>query len=1446
MAASSTSTSHPSGHLSVPATDDDELDSPVIPGEGPIWLANPHHAHRDQGATVNVLSSSVGQLKLSDLPDELGRDDMDDDAASAVGLGLGIGVAAGRGRRNGEANGAGQLPNANGAADADSVLYSPVPPKSTGFPSSSPPTSTSSSSSPGAKPRPRSLTLEQRLSNLDTRPPVLALGLNTTRAEGGGGLRARDTTADGSAFPASRTGGQANGARKGGDSSPALESPRPLFPTTSEDPFNFRESAASSSTSLSASHPKLNDVRRRTSPQRSGTPPSNSRTASHSSPTPSSARSLAPPSPSLSSRSGSSDFHMPMPAATATKTSKEDKRKSVLGVLGFGGIGRKKSSGSKKDQESNKSSSATSSANPAPFDSEDIFARMGDGGSPGTSRSSSPSSIFRKLAEGTPPTSSAPNFRRFDSAAPAGSDPPSPASAFRRMMEEGSPEMDKAPTRMTAFRRVGDSNEDIAPSPVPSTLAPSPSSIFRRMGWDASPDLKPTSQEPVSTSVPLSDAAAQAQSFRKPSQPEPTAIPLAPSPVVSGFRRTPKANSSPIFAPSSPSPSAFKRATEEQTSGASSLRSAKAGLRKVGNEDGSPRVGSSPAGVSFRRFGAESNASPTPSFAKVLAPAPALSPIIVASPIIVSSPVVPAPSPVVAAPALSPIVAAPSPVVAAPSPVVAAPSPVVAAPSPVVPTPEPVAPTPEPVAVSLPEPEPEEPAAAAEPDSPATAFRKMMEEASPELPSASTGGVFRKFSDDDDPAPIDSPTREPSPASAFRRLVEESSPDLVASSSPATDVFKRMGDSPALPATGSPVANFRKFGQATSSPVVLATDSPVSSFRRHGSSPAQSSRSVMSAAEHATSVFERMAAEEEDDDHDEIDHDDPFWSAMQAPPREVRNVGMLARVQQEPFEVENAQPKVMGRPASRSISSIGSGVSQSRSMASGAVRPLSSSAARSIKSVKSVAEAKEVYAGLPPYPAPRSDLFLKQLTGEDLHKHESSHSAFKRSKPTWQSRYIILTSYPTPVHSSAPILANLHAFKSSFATEKEMARLELTKASIVCMPDDSFGRMYALKVTGIVAVERDVRGRLPPGYQPKEDSWLIGMDGVDSLKLWMEQLRAIVEDVGTVTPVENPRASEMTRTSSDNNSVRTSVRSLDTRTTDQTRVPASPHGSAVENSPSRPAKSGRRPMLPESNSSSRLSHYSSREFGRDTYGGEDGSTTPSTTFSSNVDEDEDEDEEDDEHYHPYRRGSLHSSVADEPPNRLSVPPNARRTAVDDSPRAYRPQLTQEYRRDSDLSTHSSISNLPRAAPSTPPREDFILGSFPSPGSRSPSMRTVASHSERTSSYSKRMSVASTGSNGSGSAPSPAQRARPPQHAAPTGHLPPPPKPPPMSALPLPPPMGALPPPPPGHHGHHPFAAPPPMRPPPMSALPPPPMGLPLPPPPVGSPIGLRTYGQRTP
>ena len=253
--------------------------------------------------------------------------------------------------------------------------------------------------------------------------------------------------------------------------------------------------------------------------------------------------------------------------------------------------------------------------------------------------------------------------------------------------------------------------------------------------------------------------------------------------------------------------------------------------------------------------------------------------------------------------------------------------------------------------------------------SPSSVFRRFGQEtSSPVVLASSPASAFRRMGDAESPVP-DVHT----PRSAFGRLGDDG--QSYRSSPASATAFRRVNDdSPALapsPVLGhaSAASSFRR----VESPAASPAGSPASAFGRLGQgSPASQS---------SASVFERMAELEQEED-DEIDHDDPFWSAMQAPAREVRNVGMLARVQQEPFAVEasprNYSPgyEINGRPASRSVSSVGSGVSQSRSLASGLSQPKPAATAKSIKSVKSV---KEVYAGLPPFPAPRSDLFLKQL-----------------------------------------------------------------------------------------------------------------------------------------------------------------------------------------------------------------------------------------------------------------------------------------------------------------------------------------------------------------------------------------------------------------------------------------------------------------------------------
>ncbi|KAM0751865.1 hypothetical protein T439DRAFT_221121 [Meredithblackwellia eburnea MCA 4105] len=186
------------------------------------------------------------------------------------------------------------------------------------------------------------------------------------------------------------------------------------------------------------------------------------------------------------------------------------------------------------------------------------------------------------------------------------------------------------------------------------------------------------------------------------------------------------------------------------------------------------------------------------------------------------------------------------------------------------------------------------------------------------------------------------------------------------------------------------------------------------------------------------------------------------------------------------------------RAYSKSVSSVGSAGTGSRSL------PFPGSAG-----------ALDEDGPLPTYPAPREVLIAYQLTGEDLSKYQDASSFLRSGKKEWRPRYVTLTCYPPTSHSPTPGPSiTLHAFKTAHVSERERDRLTLTKDSIVCVPDDSAGRMYALKVTGLQPRDRDEQGNWIEGPR-KEASWLISMDGVASLKTWMEQLKAVVGELGT-------------------------------------------------------------------------------------------------------------------------------------------------------------------------------------------------------------------------------------------------------------------------------------------------------------------------------------------
>lgn len=309
---------------------------------------------------------------------------------------------------------------------------------------------------------------------------------------------------------------------------------------------------------------------------------------------------------------------------------------------------------------------------------------------------------------------------------------------------------------------------------------------------------------------------------------------------------------------------------------------------------------------------------------------------------------------------------------------------------------------------------------------------------------------------------------------------------------------------------------------------------------------------------------------------------------------------------------------------------------------------------------------------------------------------------------------------------------------------------------MVCVPDDADGRMWALKVTGLAPRERDEHHRLVDGPR-KRVSFLLGMDTVDSLKTWMEQLRAIVHELCTIVP---PRPST---SGSERRSVSETARSASvTSGGTGRRMSLEPGSPASESLPSsRPSSSGqqlgssfvsedgrmsisieeeqtlRRSLsrtrggaegdlgarrvthmlaettqspftVPESGtdaSPTRASSFASTRASSfaSTHAPSFDSFASFATASSGIAEDDADEEEDPLTFHPYRMAPSQSAPRDPSP-RLSVPPpaspNLSRRGSGDDGRGYR--INGRSIHDSDGSSLGSSSSVPLSPRGPPP------------------------------------------------------------------------------------------------------------------------------------------------
>ena len=141
-----------------------------------------------------------------------------------------------------------------------------------------------------------------------------------------------------------------------------------------------------------------------------------------------------------------------------------------------------------------------------------------------------------------------------------------------------------------------------------------------------------------------------------------------------------------------------------------------------------------------------------------------------------------------------------------------------------------------------------------------------------------------------------------------------------------------------------------------------------------------------------------------------------------------------------------------------------------------------------------------------------------------------------------------MSSFATPPgHSSAhDSIVTLHCFKVSSTEEQELERLELTKDSVVCVPDEAPGhQLFALKVSGIgvskVFESVSSRGGSVPYYKRVETSWMLGMHSADTLKDWLAMLREVVGEIVEAHDGNRSRAPSIARTGSSDSSSHLSI-----------------------------------------------------------------------------------------------------------------------------------------------------------------------------------------------------------------------------------------------------------------------------------------------------------------
>ncbi|ORY73611.1 hypothetical protein BCR35DRAFT_307060 [Leucosporidium creatinivorum] len=182
-----------------------------------------------------------------------------------------------------------------------------------------------------------------------------------------------------------------------------------------------------------------------------------------------------------------------------------------------------------------------------------------------------------------------------------------------------------------------------------------------------------------------------------------------------------------------------------------------------------------------------------------------------------------------------------------------------------------------------------------------------------------------------------------------------------------------------------------------------------------------------------------------------------------------------------------------------------------------------------------------VHDPLPPFPCVLAEVLEHEQASDTLHRHappEHHHTSFLRShhRPSpkdWRPQQLYLSGFPSPLSEPPTSIPSLHLFKPPAArNDREIARLELTRDSVVCVPEDESslalggsGKVnYALKVTGLATRESDERGR-PVDGERKRTSWILGMEKVEQMARWLKVLKAAVHELPDEPSAVSPRSS---------------------------------------------------------------------------------------------------------------------------------------------------------------------------------------------------------------------------------------------------------------------------------------------------------------------------------